>query len=229
MGARLISWVCGGKLSQRAGSWPLAFRHWPTKLNNRRYVIVVRVCRQPGGKGGKSANGKQRRSKKMARDECREAGRLWRSITYVRESVTPRDEDALFFLSFHLSSRHASNILAKSSTMSSMWRPRAWTTKETIPPSHVVEFDTRISWCQTGRTPIWSLNIHKCGWDHTGIHSHRIDIGVIRTGSFKTLHQDIMSFYQSHRWDWSNLFTQKYVNQDNCNNFMEFHGKFLPY
>lgn len=32
----------------------------------------------------------------MARDECREAGRLWRSITYVRESVTPR-EDALFF------------------------------------------------------------------------------------------------------------------------------------
>lgn len=88
---------------RRAGSWPLAFRHWPTRLNNRRYVIAVRVCRQPGGKGGKSANGKQRRSKKVVRDECREAGRLWRSITYVRESVTPRDEDALFFSSSSIS------------------------------------------------------------------------------------------------------------------------------
>jgi len=79
----------GGGKFRRAGSWPLAFRHWPTRLNNQRYVIAVRICRQPGGKGGKSANGKQQRSKKAARDECREAGRLWRSITYVRESVTP--------------------------------------------------------------------------------------------------------------------------------------------
>lgn len=51
----------------RSGSWPLAFRHWSTRLNNRRYVIArhafADVPRRKG-KGGKSANKKQRRRSK---------------------------------------------------------------------------------------------------------------------------------------------------------------------
>lgn len=106
-GARLISTIAGmrgGGHFRRAGSWPLAFRHWPTRLNNRRYVIAVRVCRWPGGKGGKSANEKQRRSKKVARDECREAGGDYggRSPTYGSQWHLMMREDAHFSLSLFL-------------------------------------------------------------------------------------------------------------------------------
>lgn len=151
----------GGGNFRRAGSWPLAFRHWPTRLNNRRYVIAVRVCRQPRGKGGKSANGKQRRSKKVARDECREAGRLWRSITYVRESVTPCDEDALFFSSstsllaprFEQTRQILDNVLyvevaRVNDQGNDSAESRGW-----IRHANISMSDT-----DTGRTPIWSLD-----------------------------------------------------------------------
>jgi len=97
---------------RKAGSWPLAFRHWPTRLNNPHYVIPARVRGhrkgQAGsgggeggreeGKGGKSANEKRRRSKKVARDEHREeVGTM--EVDHLRTEVSDTSlMRTLFFL-----------------------------------------------------------------------------------------------------------------------------------
>lgn len=98
----------------RSGAWALAFRHWPgwtTRLNNRRYVTGVyaftdeeagkeeREATVPTGRERGGGRGRRRARKGAARFSAERARwGPWRSITYVRESVTPWGEDALFFL-----------------------------------------------------------------------------------------------------------------------------------
>lgn len=99
MEARLISWwICEAEetfAEPDRGHWHFVTGQpgWITGVTSSRYAFAdsqeERGARVPTG----SSDGVRRwQGTNVERRE-----RLWRSITYVRESVTPRDENALFF------------------------------------------------------------------------------------------------------------------------------------